>query len=178
MPGQKQDSSASPKDKDSQTPEEKTLFSWNAASRPYKKRDRQFWVTIIAIAAVFGFILFIIEGAMPVILIISLVFLFYVLSTVEPEQIEYRITNYGVRIAESLNAYDLLTRYWFTKRLGSDLLVFEIMAIPGRLELVYHSKDTEKIQNALKKYLTQEKTSPSNIDKATNWVSEKLPGNK
>ena len=46
------------------------------------------------------------------------------------------------------------------------------------LKPILYTGNLQDIQNALKKYLTQEKTSPSNIDKATNWVSEKLPGNK
>ena len=45
---------------------EKELFSWRAPARPFKKRDREFWVSVIAIAAVSGFILYIIEGIMPV----------------------------------------------------------------------------------------------------------------
>ena len=37
---------------------EKKLFYWQAASRPFKKRDKQFWVKLLTIAGVFGFILF------------------------------------------------------------------------------------------------------------------------
>ena len=40
---------------------EKDLFSWSSPARPFKKRDREFWVSIIAIATIVGFILFIIE---------------------------------------------------------------------------------------------------------------------
>src|SRR3989344_2388837 len=79
---------------------EKDLHSWKAPSRPFKKRGREFWVTVLSIAALLAFVLFLAEGVMPVILIISLVFLFYVLSTVTPEEIEYKITNRGVKVAD------------------------------------------------------------------------------
>src|SRR6476660_4288551 len=112
---------------------EKELFSWKGPSRPFKRRDREFWVTVGAIAFIGGLILFLIEGVMPVVLIISVIFLFYVLSTVPPETIEYSITNMGVKIADRRTDWDNLTRYWFTKRFDSDLLVFEMVSLPGRL---------------------------------------------
>src|SRR3989344_7902443 len=126
---------------------EKDVFSWRAPERPFKRRDRQFWITIIAIASIFGLILFLAEGVMPVILIISLIFLFYVLSTVEPEETIYTVTNKGIKISEKLTDWQVLTRFWFTKRLDSDLLVFDMNVVPGRLELVVHSKDKDKIRD-------------------------------
>src|SRR3972149_8400337 len=78
---------------------ERELISWKAAARPFKRRDRRFYVTVFAMAGIAGAVLFAIEGVMPVVLIIALVFLFYVLSTVEPEEIEYVITNKGVKVA-------------------------------------------------------------------------------
>src|SRR3989344_1109885 len=85
---------------------EKEIYTWRAASRPFKRRDREFWITIGAIAAIFGLILFLIEGVMPVLLIIALVFLFYILSTVEPETITYAITNMGVKIADRTTPWE------------------------------------------------------------------------
>ena len=73
---------------------EKVLFSWKAPMRPFKARDREFWITTIVIAVIFGFILFLIEGVMPVILIVSIIFLYYVLSTVKPEEIGYAMLHW------------------------------------------------------------------------------------
>src|SRR3990172_4343122 len=61
---------------------ERDLITWTAAGRPFKRRDRQFYVTIFAMAGIVSLVLFLAEGFMPVLLIISLVFLYYVLSTV------------------------------------------------------------------------------------------------
>jgi len=63
---------------------ERDLVVWIAPARPFKRRDRQFYVTTFAIAGIVSLILFLAEGLMPVLLIVSLVFLYYVLSTVEP----------------------------------------------------------------------------------------------
>ena len=81
---------------------EKDLVIWTAPARPFKRRGRQFYVTVFAIAGIVSLILFLAEGIMPVILIISLVFLYYVLSTVQPEDIEYKVTTKGIRIANKL----------------------------------------------------------------------------
>jgi hypothetical protein len=156
---------------------EKDLFVWKAPSRPFKRRDRDFWMTVVAIAVIFGLILFLIEGVMPVILIIAIVFLFYVLSTVEPEEIEYKITNKGVKIADKRTDWEMFTRFWFSRRFNSRLLVFETLALPGRLELVVKETDTQKLKKILAKYLLEEEAPPSGLDRAANWFSKKLPGN-
>ena len=65
------------KDRDNQqlaNANERELFSWKAPARPFKRRDREYWVSILAIAGVIGLIILIIEGVMPVILIVALVF--------------------------------------------------------------------------------------------------------
>jgi hypothetical protein len=154
---------------------EKDLFSWKAPARPFKRRDREFWVTVVAIAAISGLILFIIEGIMPVILIIAVLFLYYIMSTVEPETIEYKITNRGVKIADRTTQWELLNRFWFTKRLGVDLLIFEMITVPGRLEFVVNAKDKEQIKKSVMKYIPLEEAAPTNLDKAANWFSKKLP---
>ncbi len=156
---------------------EKEIFSWRAPERPFKKRDRQFWITIVATASIFGLILFLAEGVMPVILIISLIFLFYVLSTVEPEETSYTITNKGVKISEKRTDWNVFTRFWFMKRLDSDLLVFDMDVVPGRLELVVHSKDKDKIRDILTTYMKEEEARPSYMDRTAGWFSRFLPKN-
>lgn len=155
---------------------EKTLYSWTAPSRPFKRRDRDFWVTVVVITAIIGLVLFFAEGYMPVILIISVIFLYYILSTVEPEKIDYKITNKGIKMGEKLNPWNDIYRFWFTKRFSDQLLVLEANVLGGRLELVIKSSDKNKIQTTLSKYITHEQAPPSAIDKATNWFSKKLPG--
>lgn len=156
---------------------EKVLFSWTAAERPFKKRTREFWVSISAIASIGSLILFLIEGPISVILIISLIFLFYMLSTVEPQIIKYEITNYSINVANTRNDLNSFSRYWFGQRFGIDILILETFSLPGRLELVIHSKDKEAIKKALEEYLVQEEATPDNIEKASSWLSGRIPGN-
>ncbi|OGM09762.1 hypothetical protein A2W13_01100 [Candidatus Woesebacteria bacterium RBG_16_36_11] len=158
--------------------QEKDLFVWSSPARPFKRRDREFYITICAIAGIVGLILFLTEGLMPVILIISLIFLFYVLSTVEPDVIEYKIINKGIKIADAKVDWNLLTRFWFSRRYDSELLIIEEKILPGRVELVIKGEDKEKLREVLKKYVIEEETPLSFLDKSANWFSRKLPGNK
>lgn len=157
---------------------EKDIFVWKAPSRPFKRRTRQFWLTTIAIAAIFGLVMFLAEGAMPVILIVAIVFLVYVYSTVEPEIIEYKITNMGIKIQNSPTVWNLLTRFWFSRRFDNDLLIFEMVTFPGRLEIVINSKDKDTIKKDLLIYLPEEEIPPSSLDRAASWFAKKMPGNQ
>ncbi len=166
-----------PQESPKQEPE-KLLLSWLAPARPFKRRDRDFWVTVIIITAIVGLILFFAEGYMPVILITSIIFLYYILSTVEPENIEYKITTRGVKMADKLNPWDNLNRFWFTKKFDDEVLVMEAYTLGGRLDIVIKGSDKDKIKNTLSKYLLHEEAPPSLIDRASNWFSKKLPGMK
>jgi len=159
-------------------PPEKVLFTWKAAARPFKRRNKEFWVTIAAMAGIAGVILFLFEGVMPVVLIISIVFLFYILSTVEPEQIDYQVTNRGIKIADKLTRWDELTRYWFGTQFETDIVIFETLKLPGRLEFVINKSEKDKLKKAVDKYLNEEKASPTNFDKLSDWFAKKLPTEK
>jgi len=154
---------------------EKMLLSWQAPARPFKRRSRDFYVTLVAMSSMVGLVIFLIEGFMPILLLISLVFLFYVLSTVEPEIIEYQITSRGIKMASNTTVWDLMNRYWFTARFGSTLLVVETYNLPGRMELVIDPGSKEKINNILKERLIHEEIPPSTLDRATGWFSKFLP---
>ncbi len=154
---------------------EKDLVAWIAPSRPFKRRDKQFYVTTISIAGMVCLILFLAEGAMPVILIISLIFLYYVMSTVPPEEIEYKITNKGIKVVGRLTEWQDLGRFWFGKRFDTELLILETRLIPNRMEIVIKPELKSDVEKNLKEYLVHEEISPSSLDKAIDWFSKKLP---
>ncbi len=156
---------------------ERDLVTWTAPSRPFKRRDRQFYVTIFAMAGIVSLVLFLAEGFMPVLLIISLVFLYYVLSTVEPENIEYKITSRGIKIAGKDTSWQYINRFWFDKRLDSQVIIFDTLLIPGRIELVINSEIMSKLKQEITAFIPYEEVPASTLDKATSWFARKLPGN-
>lgn len=158
---------------------ERDLVTWEAPSRPFKRRNSQFYVTVFSIAGIAGLVLFFAEGAMPVLLIISLVFLYYVLSTVDPEKIEYKITSKGIKIADKRTEWQFLNRFWFSERFGTELIVIETFQIPGTMEIVINSGMKDNLKKEISAYIPFEAKAPvSNFDKAANWFTSKLPGNE
>lgn len=160
------------------TPSEKDLFEWQASERPFKPRNKEFWVSVVAIAAIAGLILFIIDGIISVMLVVSVVFLFYVLSTVKPHSMTYRITDKALYLADQKLEMERFTGFWFGKRMDHDLLILSMNTFPGRLELVINGSDIQKIRKALSEILVEEKPNPTNLDNAADWLSQKIPGNK
>ncbi len=152
---------------------EKELFSWSAPSKAFKKRGREFWVRVLAIASIFGFILYIAEGVMPVILLISLLFLFYILTTVEPQAIVNKVTTKGIRVGDKLNEWDNFMGFWFTRRGDINFLVLETLDVFGRLELIVEEKDKEKLRKVLSQYLTEEEN-PSSVNRFSEWFSRRF----
>lgn len=156
-------------------PIEEKLVVWTAPARPFKRRNREYYITVIAIAAVVGLVIFLAEGPMPVILLSALIFLFYVLNTVEPQLVEYQVTSLGVKVGGTLTGWDQMVRFWFTNRSDSELLVFQTNRLPGRLELVINVADKEKLREEIKKYVTEEELPPTWLDKTVGWIGKQLP---
>lgn len=157
---------------------ERDLLVWTAPERPFQRRDRQFYTTVFAIAGIISLVLFLAEGIMPVVLIIALMFLFYVLSTVPPGNIQYKVTSKGIKIADKLTEWGALIRFCFAKRSGSDVIVFDTVLIPGKIEFVIDPEIKDDLKREISAYIPYEEIPASGLDKVVNWVAQKLPGNK
>jgi predicted histidine transporter YuiF (NhaC family) len=107
------------------TNEEKTLFEWEAPERSFKKRDKDFWITAIAILVLFSVVLVFIKEFFLVVALVSVLFLYYVLSTVPPRMVKNKITNRGIKFEDTNYDWRILLRFWFKKSLNSELLEFE-----------------------------------------------------
>lgn len=154
---------------------ERDIIVWTAPARPFKKYGRKFYVTVFSIVGIVGIIFFIAEGIMPVILLISLIFLFYVLSTVQPENIEYKITSRGIKIAGKETPWQNLIKFCFSQKSGSEVLVFDTVLLPGRMELVINPEIKESLKKEISAYIPYEEIPPSFLDKILNWIVKKLP---
>lgn len=156
--------------------EEKFLFEWEAPERTFQKRDRDFWVTVIAILVLVSIIFIFIEEFFLVIALASVLFLFYVLSTVSPGNIKNKISNRGIYFGEAKYGWEILERFWFKKSLSYELLLVETrLKFPRQISLVVNSEDKERIKGIIVKRIPLLEDSPNTVDKITKWVGEKLP---
>lgn len=154
----------------------KVLYVWKAPSRPFKKRDREFWTTVLAIVFLVGLILFFVKEWFLIAAIVSLTFVYYVLSTVEPEWGEYKITNRGIIYAGQTYPWEAISQFWFSEKYGQKTVNFEVRgSLIGRITLLIGEGEESKIKEILLKYLLEEEPKPSFLDKAADWLQEKVP---
>ncbi len=155
--------------------EEEDLVKWIAPSRPFKQRDRRFFMTVLTIALLISLILFFAGQVLPIAVVIAVAFLGYVLSVVPPEDVTYKITTYGIRIEDELYYWNELGRFWFEEKYDDQLLKVEVARFPNRLTIVLRDTREDDIRTILSEVLPEEKPKDTPIDKAANWLQEKIP---
>jgi len=154
----------------------KTLLTWKAPLRVFKKRDREFWSTTISVAILIGIILVFIREWMLLAAIISFLFVYYVYSNTPSDEVEHEITNRSIVFAGREYLWDDVLRYWFTKNWDKEILNIELKAgFPRRLQFLLGSTEQKKIKDILDKYVLAEVPKPSFLDKASDWLSKKVP---
>jgi len=154
----------------------KILYIWKAPSRPFKKRNKEFWTTILSILFLMALILFFVKEWFLIAAIISITFVYYVLSTVEPEEIECKITNRGIVYAAETYPWEAIDQFWFGYKYGQRTLNFKIRSgLVAHLCLLVGKGEEDKIKQILLKYLIEDEPPPSFLDKAAAWLQKKIP---
>ena len=156
--------------------EERVLVSWRAAGRPFKRRDREYYTTIGAIVFLVAIILLFLKEWLLIAVMIALAFVAYVLASVPPEETKHELTNKGIRTGEKLYRWQELWRFWIEEKWRQKMLVVETRyKFPRRLLLMLGEADEELVKRTLKEYLFLEKPEPTFMDKASEWLVEKVP---
>jgi len=154
----------------------KILLEWKAPSRAFKERDRQYFTTIFIIIFVLSLILIFIREFLLIGVILSLTFVYYVLSTVPPDEVDHKITTRGVVYAGVNYPWEVLLSFFFSKKYDSCVLNVNTKAkFPGRLFLIIKEKDKEELSKAISKYILEEETPQiSFLEKLQNKASQKV----
>ena len=156
--------------------QEETLLSWDAAERPFKKRDREYYTTIAIIVALLCVILFFAGQFLPIAVVISFAFVSYALASVPPSSTTNHITTFGIRAGGKLYQWKDLGRFWFTTKLGQEVLNVEHHhTVLTKIMVLLGNMKKESIGEVLSQYLPQEVPPPTWLDKASSWLQEKFP---
>lgn len=132
----------------------RTLMSWEAPSRPYRKKDRSYYTTLAIIVVLLVLILFFLKEFLLIATLLSLAFVTYVLAFVPPHEIEYRISTQGITIGEDFYFWHLLDAFWFSEKEGSKILHIQTrLRFPVQLMLVISKTDEEKIKKTVARFL-------------------------
>lgn len=132
----------------------KTLISWEAASRPFRKKDRSYYTTLAIIVALLVLILFIAKEFLLIATLLSLAFVAYVLAFVPPHNINYRVSTQGITIGEDFYFWHFLDAFWFTKKEGSIIMHIQTrLRFPAQLMLVLGGSEEEKVKKIVARFL-------------------------
>lgn len=154
---------------------EEFIFEWKAMSRPYKKRNRQYYTTVALIVFLVSAILFFAGQFLPIAVVVTVAFLVYVLSSVPPQESRIIITTYGIRFDDQLYYWEELGRFWLDERNDQKVINIELGRFPHRITLLYQEKDESSIIDILSEVLLQERPPLTSYEKASKWLAEKVP---
>lgn len=157
--------------------EKRMLLSWEAPSRPFKKRDKDFYTTVITISVLSAVILFFLSEFLVILVVFAFVFLVFVLSSVPPENITHEIYNTGIKTGDHFHPWGDLVFYRFEARWGYDLLYVRTLdRFPGALYLLLGTTPKEKVEAAIGTSLVKRDDIDNTwMDQAADWISQKVP---
>ena len=168
-----------PEEKDTKEPpkEVKTLLEWESPSRPFKRRDTKYFLNLGLIILVLAAILLFVQEFLLIGVLLALLFVSYVLGTIEPDRMEHKITNQGITTGNRSYLWNELNDFWFTDKHGSHILnVGTKLRFPGRLLMIVPFIDREKVKETLVKYIPFREVAPTSwMDNTVDWVMAKLP---
>jgi hypothetical protein len=157
--------------------DKKLLLEWSAPSRPFKKRDKDFFTTISVMAILFIVILFFMKEFLVILVVMALVFLVYVLATVPPEAVTNSIFTTGLQNGLHGYGWQDLQYYWFEDKWGQKMLVARTKNnLPGAVYMLLNGQTPDQIENMIgTRLLKKDAGDNAWMDRAATWLSEKVP---
>lgn len=153
----------------------KEFFSWQSPIRPFQKKSKEYFTNLGALFFLVCIILLFLNQIGLILTILALAFLYYILNTVKPENTQHKLTTKGIQTSDKKYSWDQLGRFWFEKKNNQNILYIEnFLGLPNRLMLLFDKNDKIQIKKILQKRLIHEKPELTQLDKASNWLSEKF----
>jgi hypothetical protein len=154
---------------------QEVLLAWSSPSRLFKRRDKEYFTNIGAIVFLVIIILIFAREFLLIGAVVSIVFLVYVLSTVPPEAVSHRITNLGLESAGHFYRWEELIDFWFEEQWGQTMLVLRPI-VGTRIIVLLAGADKTQVRKLIVEYIPfREQPEKTWVDKATRWITEKIP---
>ena len=134
--------------------EVKTLLSWRALSRPFHRKDRSYYTTIAILVVLLALIALLAQEFLLIGVLLSIMFVSYVLAFVPPSEVDYRISTQGIVIGEHFYFWHELDSFWFKEKEGHGVLFVQTrIRFPGQLMLVLGEIQEEEVKKVVAKFL-------------------------
>ncbi|HVZ58425.1 MAG TPA: hypothetical protein VG935_01590 [Patescibacteria group bacterium] len=155
----------------------KTLLAWSAPGRPFRKRNKEYFLNILIIMLLVEIILFLFSQYDLMVLVVALVFLTYALNTVPPHDFHYKITLQGIMVEDHFFLWQELYDFSFNRQNGEDVLIVGTKAwYPGELTIVLGMMHKEQVRDILLQFLPyREYVKPSFMERSAGWMEKNFP---
>lgn len=154
------------------------IFSWNAPLRAYKKRSKKILRFYLAVSLLLSLIIFFFGDRILLIPILTMLFLFYVLTITPPPEIENKITTFGLDTAGVTLRWEMLSHFYFIKKFNYTVLV--LVSNPPYFYHAFLVVPSDEIKLQVVAVLSQhlmyvEKPQRSTVDKMVDWITNLIP---
>lgn len=155
----------------------KTLIAWSAPGRPFRKRSRQFYLSLILLVLPLEIIAFLFSQGLLMMVILSVVFLSMVLSSVSPRNFHFKITSEGIMVEDHFFIWEELYDFFFKNIEGVDVLHIRTRGfLPGELKLPLGDVSHEHLRRILINFLPyREYIKPTFMEKSADWLAVNFP---
>jgi hypothetical protein len=161
---------------EAQVEQEQVLLSWIAKSRPFRKTDMQSRQVLIVLGVLIGMVLVFAQEWMLLAVLISGAFYYYAANSVAPGEMEFQITNYGLRAFGRLFRWWEFSQWWWAEKWTTKLIGLQLQTgLTGRIFIPVEKGKEEDVEKILNKYVYFEKPKELVMDKMGRWVAEKFP---
>lgn len=134
--------------------EVKTLLSWDAPFRPFRKKDRSYYTTIAIIVILLTLIALLAREFLLIGVVFALAFVAYVLAFIPPHNITYKISTQGIIIGEHFYFWHVLDSFWFKEKEDQKILIIQTnLRFPGQLMLVLGDVVEEQVKTVVARFL-------------------------
>src|SRR3989344_2819742 len=152
--------------------EVRTLLSWSAPSRPFQKRKKIYYINMLLIMFTVMVILFLFSQYLLMLVVVSIAFVSFALSSTPPNHNQYHISTEGLAIEDHFYLWQELYDFYFKQRNGIDYLHIRTKAyFPGELILMLGDIPKDKMRGLLLPFLPYREVVRSTFtEKAGDWL--------
>lgn len=158
------------------------IVDWHADSRVTRQRSKEYYSSLAVIVLLLSLILFFANQVVLIFVLLSFLFISYVLASVKAETIQHMITTYGIRYRGQLYYWDQMSRFWVRNNHGTyevhveipHLWFNEIILLPANSSSAV-PLTVEDLIDLLGRYLPYEEPIPTQFDHWVQWLEEKFP---
>lgn len=155
----------------------KTLISWHAPGRPYKKKSKEFYLSGLLIVFLINVILFIFSQYLLMFVVITLYFFSVSLAYVPPQNFHYRISNQGIKIEDHFYIWEELYDFYFKKIHGVEVLIVRAESfLPYELRMPLGEIPKDHMRRILVNFLPYREVVRSTfLERSGDWLAKNFP---